>query len=66
MTPSGYRAVLKSWGLKEVGPSADGHRLYSTREGLFLTIEDPEGMTEDQMEAQLALIGLREGFTRDC
>ena len=65
MTPDDFRTVLQKWGLKELGPVAEGHRLYLTSAGHFLTVEDPESLSAEQRDAYLGLLEQREGFPSD-
>jgi len=59
MTPQAYRAEIRKLGYTPVKPSYEGSTLHVGRDGMHITIPDPETMEPLEREAFVELLRAR-------
>lgn len=65
-TIQGYRSAVRNWlGLTPCKPSSGGHTVHMTRDGHYVSVADPEGMSPQERAAFLEVLRFSLGITDD-
>ena len=57
-----YYACVKDLGLTPHVKDYEGHSIYVTRDGQFITVPDPSEMSEEQRDVAIELLRWKLGF----